>query len=94
MPIRIDIKTEKNEVVVYVAGRLVGNEVTELRNACAPIEGAFVLDLSKLRFADDAGIDLIRTISAKGTKVRAESVFVQLLIADREQTDVREDEQS
>jgi len=85
MSIRIDITTEKDEVVVYVAGRLVVNEVTELRNACEPIEGSFALDLSKLRFADDAGIDLIRAISAKGTKVRGASMFVQLLIADREQ---------
>ena len=81
MPIRIDITTEKNKVVVYVAGRLVGNEVTELRNACEPIEGSFVLDLSKLPFADDAGIDLIQAISAKGAKVRGESTFIQLLIA-------------
>ena len=81
MPIRIDIRTEKNEVVVYVAGRLVVNEVSELRNACEPIEGSFVLDLSKLMFADDPGIDLIRAISAKGTKVRGAPAFIQLLIA-------------
>ncbi len=81
MPIRIDITTEKNKVVVYVAGRLVGNEVTELRNACEPIEGSFVLDLSKLPFADDAGIDLIQAISAKGAKVRGASAFIRLLIA-------------
>ncbi len=81
MPIRIDVTTEMNKVVVYVAGRLAGNEVTELRNACESIDCSFVLDLSKLPFADDAGIDLIQVLSAKGAKVRGASAFIELLIA-------------
>ncbi len=87
MGVRIDTTTEGDEIVVYVAGRLGGNEVTELRNECEPIEGTFVLDLSKVLFADDAGIDLIRALRAKGATVRGASAFIQMLLADRERTD-------
>ena len=87
MAVRIDTATEGDEIVVYVAGRLGANEVTELRNECEQIEGTFVLDLSKVLFADDAGIDLIRAITAKGAKVRGASAFIQMLLADRERTD-------
>jgi len=87
MLVRIDATKEGDEIVVYVAGRLGGNVVTELKNECESIEGTFVLDLSKIVFADDAGIDTIRAIRAKGAKVRGASAFIQMLIADRERTD-------
>ena len=41
MAVRIDTATEGDEIVVYVAGRLGANEVTELRNECEQIEGTF-----------------------------------------------------
>jgi len=92
MEIRIDITSEGPETVVRIAGRLSGVAVAQLRKACNPIKGAFVLDLSNLLFADDAGIDVIRTIGLKGAKVRGASQFVQLLLDDasREETDGEE----
>jgi anti-anti-sigma regulatory factor len=80
--IKIDITSEGSETVVHIAGRLSGASVAQLRKACDPIEGAFVIDLSNLLFADDAGIDTIRTIGEKGAKVRGASPFVQLLLDD------------
>jgi len=82
MEIRIDIKAEGPETVVHVAGRLSGGAVAQLREACDPIEDAFVLDLSNLLFADATGIDIIRTIVEKGAEVRGASPFVQLLLED------------
>ena len=82
MEIRIDITSEGSETVVRVAGRLSGIAVAQLRIACDPIEGAFVLDLSNLLFADDAGIDTIRTIGEKSAKIRRASPFIQLLLDD------------
>ena len=82
MEIRIDITSEGPETVVCIAGRLSGVSVAQLRKACDPIEGALVLDLSNLLFADDAGIDVIRTIDEKGAEVRGASPFVQLLLED------------
>jgi len=80
MDIRIDITSEGPETVVRIAGRLSGVAVAQLGKACDPIEGAFVLDLSNLLFADDAGIDVIRTLDEKGAEVRGASPFVQLLL--------------
>jgi anti-anti-sigma regulatory factor len=80
MAIRIDIKTEESEVVVCLAGRLFGDEATQLRNVCEPIEGVFVLDLSHLLYANDAGIEVIRAIGEQGMEIRGASPFIQLLI--------------
>lgn len=82
MAIRIDITSEGPETVVRTAGRLSGVAVAQLKKACDPIEGAFVLDLSNLLFADDAGIGVIRTLGEKGAEVRGASPFVQLLLDD------------
>jgi anti-anti-sigma regulatory factor len=80
MEIRIDIKVEGPETVVHDAGRLSVRAVAQFREACDPIEDAFVLDLSNLLFADDVGIDVIRTRVEKGAEVRGASQFVQLLL--------------
>ena len=82
MEIRIDITSEGSKTVVCIAGRLSGVSVAQLRKACDPIEGAFVLDLSNLLFADDAGIHAIRAIVDKGAQVSGASPFVQLLLDD------------
>jgi anti-anti-sigma regulatory factor len=80
MEIRIDITSEGPETVVYIIGRLSGAAVAELRKACDPIEGVYLLDLSNLLLADDAGIDVIRKLCEKGAEVRGASPFIQLLL--------------
>ncbi len=80
MEIRIDITSEGPETVVYIIGRLSGAAVAELRKACDPIEGVYLLDLSNLLLADDAGINVIRKLCEKGTEVRGASPFIQLLL--------------
>jgi len=82
MTIRIDVSSEGPEVVVYLAGRLSGDAYEQLRDTCDSINGTFVLDLSKLLFSDDAGIDVIRAISEQGAKIRGASKFIQLLTND------------
>jgi anti-anti-sigma regulatory factor len=82
MEIRIDITSEGPETVIHIAGRLSVTSVAQLKKVCDPIEGAFVIDLSNLLFADDAGIDTIRTIDKKGARVRGASPFIQLLLDD------------
>ena len=79
MTIRIDVNSEGPEVVVYLAGRLSGDASEQLRDTCDSINGAFVLDLSKLLFSDDAGIDVIRALREQGTRIRGASQFIQLL---------------
>ena len=80
MAIRIDVKTKGDEVVIYIAGRASGDAATELRNICERIEGIFVLNLSHLLYADDAGIEVIRAIGAQGMEIRGASPFIQLLV--------------
>ena len=80
MEIRIDIESEGPDVVLHVAGRLAGAAITQLTDACEPIEGHYVLDLSKLMFADDAGAEAIRTIRERGADIRGASSFIKLLI--------------
>ena len=79
MMIRIDVVSEGPEVVVYFAGRLTGDASEQLRDTCDAIEEDFVLDLSKLVFADDAGIEVMRAISEQGIQIRGASQFIQLL---------------
>lgn len=80
--IRIDITSDGPEKVVRVAGRITGSAVEQLRKVCDSIKGPFVLDLSSLMFGDDAGIDVIRAMSAKGAALRGVSPFIQLLLDD------------
>jgi len=80
MEIRIDIVSEGPDVVLHVAGRLTGPAITQLSDVCDSMEGCFVLDLSKLKFADDAGAEAIRTLRERGADIRGASAFIRLLI--------------
>ena len=80
MEIRIDIESEGPDVVLHVAGRLTGPAITQLVDVCEPQEGYYVLDLSKLMFADDAGAEAIRTLREGGAGIRGASSFIKLLI--------------
>ena len=80
MEIRIDIESEGPDVVLHVAGRLTGPAITQLSEACEPMKGHFVLELSKLKFADDAGTEVIRTLREGGAEIRGASSFIKLLI--------------
>ena len=78
--VRIDVTSEGPQTVVFIAGRLAGDPIVQLREVCDPIAGAFALDLSDLLSADDAGINAIRTLGEKGAVVRGASPFIQMLL--------------
>ena len=80
MDIRIDLNSNGITDVVQVAGRLSGTAVDELKKICDPIKDPVVIDLSYLLFADDRGINAIRSIADRGAQVRGASPFVQLLL--------------
>jgi anti-anti-sigma regulatory factor len=88
MAIRIDIgsygsgDTGDDAVVMRVAGRLAGDAVVHLTQACESANGSVVLDLSKLMFADDAGVEVIRALQKKGAEISGASSFIRLLIDD------------
>jgi anti-anti-sigma regulatory factor len=80
MVIRIDINSAGPVVAVHVAGRLAGPAVNELANVCEPMEGNIVLELSKLKFADEAGVELLRSLRKEGAEIRGGSAFIKILI--------------
>jgi anti-anti-sigma regulatory factor len=80
MDIRIDIETRGPVEAVRISGRLVVSSIQQLTDVCEPMEGNFVLDLSELIFADDAGIDVIRSLREKGAAICGASAFIKLLI--------------
>jgi anti-anti-sigma regulatory factor len=80
MDIRIDIDSEGPDVVLHVAGRLTGPAIAQLSETCESMDGHYVLDLSKLMFADDAGAEVIRTLRERGADIRGASTFIKLLI--------------
>ena len=80
MEFRIDIKSEGIETVAHITGHLCGDAVVHLMKACDSIEGAFVLDLTNLLFADEAGINAIRMLGEKEAELRGASPFIQLLL--------------
>ena len=80
MDIRIDIESEGPEVVLHVAGRLTGPAIVQLSDVCEPIDGNYVLDLSKLMFADDAGAEAIRKLREGGAALRGASTVINLLL--------------
>ncbi len=80
MDIRIDIESEGPDVVLHVAGRLTGPAIAQLSEACEQVESCLVLELSKLKFADDAGAELIRTLRERGAEIRGASYFIRMLI--------------
>ena len=82
MAIRIDIDSHEDATVVRVAGRLTGAAGAQLTEACESKEGNCVLDLSELMFADDAGVEAIRTLREQGADISGASSFIRLLIND------------
>ena len=80
MDIRIDIETKGHIEVVQVSGRLVEPFIQQLTDVCESVERNFVLDLSNLVYADDAGIDVIRSLREKGADTSGASSFIKLLI--------------
>ena len=81
MTVRIEVLAQGSITVVSVAGRLAGEEATDLRRICAE-SGGDVLDLSDLRSADEEGITVIRALVREGAKLRGASPFIRLLIAE------------
>ena len=77
---RIDKALDVPVVVLHVSGRLVAPLVSRLTEACDPIEGNFVLDLSNLNYADESGAEAIRMLRKRGAEIRGASSFINLLI--------------
>jgi anti-anti-sigma regulatory factor len=57
-------------------GWLSGLAVPELRLACAAIAGAFVINLAGVRFADEAGLSLLKALRQEGANLVGAGPFM------------------
>jgi anti-anti-sigma regulatory factor len=80
MDIRIDIETRGPVDVVRVSGRLDVSSIKQLTNVCELMKGDFEVDLSNLVFADDAAVEVIRSLREKGIDISGASSFIKFLI--------------
>ena len=80
MDIRIDIETRGLVDAVIVSGRLDVSSIKQLTNVCELMKGDFEVDLSNLVFADDAAVELIRSLRDKGAVISGASSFIKFLI--------------
>jgi anti-anti-sigma regulatory factor len=82
--LRIEIADDGPTPVVRVAGRLSGDAVDEVGRASDRIGGPFVLDLSEVVSADDAGISLLRALRTGGAELWGLSPYLRVLLEDEQ----------
>ena len=83
MTVRITKKektTGDATTVVVVEGRLTAAEVESLNEACRSIGDGLRLELSGLRWADDAAIEELRRLSEAGVELSGASLFIRQLL--------------
>jgi hypothetical protein len=68
--------------VIEVDGQLAGEGVAELERVIRDAERPFLLNLGGLVSADDAGVELLRTLAKEGTALRDASPYIKLLLED------------
>lgn len=68
--------------LLNLEGRLVGPWVTVLRDECRTTDGAVVLNLAQVNYADDAGVTLLRRLTSGGVRLQGASAFVSELLKE------------
>jgi hypothetical protein len=66
--------------VVRLAGRLEGSELAELERVVASLNGRVCLDLSDLRSADAAALEVLRELRERGMPLMRPSSYLRLLL--------------
>lgn len=83
MCFRIIRTIDGDQTHVKVAGRLQPPFESALDKEIRSIDGPFVLDLSELLSADEAGIEKLRQLASSGAELRGASGYVQMLLDDK-----------
>lgn len=63
-----------------IAGKLTSGAVSELERACGSANDSLVLDVSDLRFADEAGVAQIARLTASGARLEGVTPYLELLL--------------
>lgn len=82
MNVRIIRVIDGVRTVIRVAGRLRSVDLSELEKETRLADGPFVLDLSELVTADEAGIEKLRELASGPAELQGASRYVQLLLGE------------
>ncbi len=75
------ISTEVGPLITLrLYGWLSGLAISELQKACTAIVGTFVIDLAGLRFADEAGISLLKALRLRGADLVGAGPFMSMAL--------------
>jgi len=79
----IESRTDGN-VTIELHGRLVADWLDELRSAIAKNSTgtALRLDLTELRYADTAGVELLRSLRRDGIEISSHSLYSRALLEE------------
>ena len=88
MPFRISQECCAGAPATFrLAGRLAGDAVEVLMNACVDIGAGAIIDLSDVSYADDAGVRTLGLLRARGAVLHGSRPYLALLL---QQEDARE----
>jgi anti-anti-sigma regulatory factor len=80
--LRLTVSRRKRSTVVHVDGRLMTDNLAELRQIVGTVSGHAVIDLTNLLSVDDAGIATLRSLGDGGARLVGASPYVALLLED------------
>jgi len=80
--LRISEREANGVITMHLEGRLVSAWVDEVRSAVArrAATGRVRLDLTELRYADPAGIELLRALQVQGIEIASSSPYSSALL--------------
>jgi len=81
MSVRISRESGDPGTVIRIDGRLRSEHLGALLDECRSADAPLVLDLSGLLACDEAGVDALAKLIAKGVRVRGASPYIELLLA-------------
>jgi hypothetical protein len=82
MVFRLIVTEAPDLTTIGVVGRLGDDAATILGEACGRARRPLVLDLSDLRSANNAGVQLLRRLAGDGVHLLGASQYVRLLLED------------
>ena len=83
MTVRLTSSTEGGRTIIRVEGQLTVEDTSVLEAECRSGGFSQQLDLSGLLSADKAGIELLRTLQAKGAELYGASPYIRRLLGEK-----------
>ena len=84
MPFRISQEQSAGAGTFRLAGRLTGDAIDVLVDACMEIAAGMILDLSEISYADNAGVKALGALRARGAVLQGSRPYLALLLKQEE----------